>query len=653
MYLNSFSIFTKTFQILAIFIIFTILVDATLSMDPNFEACMDTNCGNGPNVSYPFWISNQQESYCGHPNFEVTCNDKNAVIGISGHDYVIKDVFYNNNSFLLEDTMVFDFTNTCPILGHNFSIEGTPFDYSVTYADLYFFYYCTKFPVEQTYPVACASNATHFSFAVFHMEILEFKNYSIESCRSWVNAPVESEDIKKLLAMNFTDVLRKGFVLQWNESDCSGCKYSGGRCGSVDDEFICFCPDRQHSRTCYDENRLNLPVKLGIGFASAGGTLLLMMGFVFFIHHRCVAKRSDDSHTSSVMDLERVRTYCGIRTFTYNELKQATHNFDPKKEVGDGGYGSVYQGKLRNGRVVAVKRLYEHNHKRVQQFTTEVEILTCMRHQNLVSLYGCTSRHSRELLLVYEYIPNGTLADHLHGDRAKPYSLLSWSTRMSIAIETASALAYLHASECIHRDVKTTNILLDNNFCVKVADFGLSRLFPTDVSHISTTPQGTLGYVDPEYYESYQLTDKSDVYNFGVVLIELISSKPAVDMTRNRHEINLSNMAINKIQNQVLHDLVDLGLGFELDYKVRKMITEVATLAFQCLQNGRDMRPSMKEVLENLKRIQSEDYDARNAEEVKIQADDVVMLRSDPPTLHPSPRETIGLAVEETANVSG
>ncbi|KAJ0960174.1 hypothetical protein J5N97_002041 [Dioscorea zingiberensis] len=267
----------------------------------------------------------------------------------------------------------------------------------------------------------------------------------------------------------------------------------------------------------------------------------------------------------------------------------------------------VVVGKLCDGRSVAVKRLYETNYKRVEQFINEIDILARLRHQNLVLLYGCTSRHSRELLLVYEYVPNGTLADHLHGGKAKP-GALPWHIRINIAVETASALSYLHASEIIHRDVKTTNILLDNNFCVKVADFGLSRLFPTDVTHISTAPQGTPGYVDPDYNQCYQLTTKSDVYSFGVVLVELISSLPAVDITRHRQEINLSNMAINKIQKHALHELVDPSLGYELDFKVRKMINAVAELAFRCLQNETDMRPSMVDVENELKRIQSDDF---------------------------------------------
>lgn len=314
---------------------------------------------------------------------------------------------------------------------------------------------------------------------------------------------------------------------------------------------------------------------------------------------------------------------------------------------------SSYLGKLRDGRAVAVKRLYENNYKRVEQFMNEIDILNRLHHQHLVSLYGCTSRHSRELLLVYEYIPNGTVADHLHGESAKP-GALQWCTRMKIAVETASALAYLHASDIIHRDVKTNNILLDDNFCVKVADFGLSRLFPLDVTHVSTAPQGTPGYVDPEYHECYQLTDKSDVYSFGVVLIELISSLPAVDITRHRHEINLSNMAINKIQSDALHELVDHNLGFESDYAVKSMITAVAEMAFQCLQSAKELRPSMEQVLETLKEIQNKDYSiVKKTQEVDIPSDDVGLLKSS--QLPPSPDTVMmkWISTSTTPNFSG
>lgn len=220
-----------------------------------------------------------------------------------------------------------------------------------------------------------------------------------------------------------------------------------------------------------------------------------------------------------------------------------------------------------------------------------------------MALYGCTSCQSKELLLVYEFIPNGTVADHLHGDRAKD-APLTWPIRMSIAIETAGALAYLHASDIIHRDVKTHNILLDDNFCVKVADFGLSRLFPTNVTHVSTAPQGTPGYVDPEYHQCYQLTDKSDVYSFGVVLIELISSMPAVDISRRRQEINLANWAINRIQNHAFNELIDPSLGFQSDSSIERMAQSVSEVAFRCLQLEKEMRPTMEEVLEALKEIQ-------------------------------------------------
>ncbi|KAM3270359.1 hypothetical protein P3S67_029466 [Capsicum chacoense] len=344
-------------------------------------------------------------------------------------------------------------------------------------------------------------------------------------------------------------------------------------------------------------------------------------------------------------DHEGDSKYFGVPVFSYSTLEEATNNFDSSQELGYGGFGTVYYGKLRDGREVAVKRLYEQSSKRM----------------NLVMLYGCTSRHSRELLLVYEYIPNGTVADHLHGEKAKNGTLI-WTIRMKIAIETASALTYRHASDIIHRDVKTCNILLDNNFCVKVADFGLSRLFPNDVTHISTAPPGTPGYVDPDYHACYQLTSKSDVYSFGVVLIELISSLLAVDIRRHRDEISLANFAISMILKCAFDELIDPSLGYESNAEVRKMTISVAELAFQCLQLEKEMRPTIDEVLEVLKAIQKGEFENQKDEEIDIivevppapesENDDAQLLKSKLP-VSPNSVNDKWFSCSITASISG
>ncbi|PRQ16604.1 putative protein kinase RLK-Pelle-WAK-LRK10L-1 family [Rosa chinensis] len=635
------------FHLCVFSIIFTTIVSLAFSVDSSYyEACKPQTCGNGPNISYPFWLSDQQESYCGYPSFKLACKDKNPTLTISDDDYIIKEIFYSNHSFLVDNGAVYE--DECPLPLHSFRLDRTPFNYSSNHVDFSLFYNCSQEPVNNmlTYSITCESNSTLHSFATIHKEVLQYMNRTLlDSCESSVVLPLdyhEAGGVNTWLEMNYTEILKMGFVLNWTAQNCSNCETSGGRCGFDNNEFVCFCSDRPHEKTCDDGSKFDWKWKVVVGICSVIGTIAVMC-VIFFIWRRrnrnrygpsSYASRSIYSKSYSRSDTEKGSAYLGVHVFTYKELEQATNYFDSSKEIGDGGFGTVYYGKVRDGRSVAVKRLYETNYKRVEQFMNEIEILARLRHQNLVLLYGCTSRHSRELLLVYEYVPNGTLADHLHGGKAKP-GALPWHTRINIAVETASGLSYLHASEIIHRDVKTTNILLDNNFCVKVADFGLSRLFPTDVTHISTAPQGTPGYVDPDYNQCYQLTAKSDVYSFGVVLVELISSLPAVDITRHRHEINLSNMAINKIQKHALHELVDPSLGYESDFKVRKMINAVAELAFQCLQSETEMRPSMVDVENELKRIQSDDFSKEKAEEIDISADDVVPLKSGP--LPPSP----------------
>ncbi|KAB2011977.1 hypothetical protein ES319_D09G057100v1 [Gossypium barbadense] len=515
----------------------------------------------------------------------------------------------------------------------NIAINDSFLTYPPTNRHLTLFYNCSNVP-QRPIIFPCSPELLSF-YADDLSERDTYRDFS-NSCGTNIQVQVNQSSFDELQNERNEYMLeewRFGFnvVYDFPSIFCERCDNLVEKCSNlVNSPRYPVCKSGRHGS--------NLAKKLAIGFgAAAGGIIISAIAFYFWLRHRrgkeffksSYAWSKSFSDRSFMMDPEKVKSLAGVHLFTYKELGEATNNFDSNKELGDGGFGTVYYGKLRDGRAVAIKRLYENNYKRVEQFMNEVWILTNLHHRNLVSLYGCTSRHSRELLLVYEYVSNGTVADHLHGQRAKP-GALSWSIRLDIAIETADALSYLHAFKTIHRDVKTNNILLDNNFTVKVADFGLSRLFPSNVTHVSTAPQGTPGYVDPEYHQCYQLTEKSDVFSFGVVLVELISSKPAVDITRHRHEINLSNMAINKIQNRALHELVDPSLGFESDYKVRKMITGVAEVAFQCLQNEKEMRPTMARVLEALKGIQNEDYNKAKAEEMDISADDVGLLKSGP-----------------------
>ncbi|CAO2178707.1 unnamed protein product [Urochloa humidicola] len=427
----------------------------------------------------------------------------------------------------------------------------------------------------------------------------------------------------------FSKALLAGFQLVWDHfqkpQPCVQCEATNGQCGynQTRDFVACLCSGGRISDhnncTAVTSGKQNRTAVIAGGSVAGAVAVLAAVAVVFFMRKRKkknvinssskLLKYSGSGGTprSRVGDMESGSIDDPpTHLFSYEELEEATNSFDENRELGDGGFGTVYKGYLKDGRVVAVKRLY-NSYRRLEQFHNEAAILSGLRHPNLVMFYGCTPSSSRELLLVYEFVANGTVADHLHGHRAAERAL-SWPLRLSIAVESAAALNYLHAIEppVVHRDVKTCNILLDSDFHVKVADFGLSRLFPLDVTHVSTAPQGTPGYVDPEYHQCYQLTDKSDVYSFGVVLVELISSKPAVDITRHRNEINLAGMAISKIQNCNLEQLVDLDLGYEADPATKKMMTMVAELAFRCLQQNGEMRPPMKEVHEVLRSIQRE-----------------------------------------------
>ncbi|XP_022949162.1 probable LRR receptor-like serine/threonine-protein kinase At1g06840 isoform X1 [Cucurbita moschata] len=329
--------------------------------------------------------------------------------------------------------------------------------------------------------------------------------------------------------------------------------------------------------------------------AIAGGATLSAIIFIFIVrlrvrgHH--ISRRHRLSKTSIHIE--------GVKEFGYREMALATNNFHESTVVGQGGYGKVYKGILADGTAVAIKRAQEGSLQGEKEFLTEIQLLSRLHHRNLVALIGYCDEED-EQMLVYEFMSNGTLRDHLSVRSAKP---LSFATRLKAALGAAKGILYLHTEAdppIFHRDIKSSNILLDSKYLAKVADFGLSRLAPLpdtegDVpNHVSTVVKGTPGYLDPEYFLTHKLTDKSDVYSLGVVFLEILTGRHPIS-----HGKNIVREVDRAYQSGKIFSIVDGQLG---SYPL-ECVERFVTLALKCCQNETDARPSMAEVVRTLETI--------------------------------------------------
>ncbi|PQQ21782.1 putative LRR receptor-like serine/threonine-protein kinase [Prunus yedoensis var. nudiflora] len=284
--------------------------------------------------------------------------------------------------------------------------------------------------------------------------------------------------------------------------------------------------------------------------------------------------------------------------FTFKQIKAATNNFDPINKIGEGGFGSVYKGILLDGTIIAVKQLSSKSKQGNREFVNEIGMISGLQHPNLVRLYGCCIE-SNQLLLVYEYMENNSLARALFVPEESPLKL-DWPTRQKICIGIARGLAFLHeesALKIVHRDIKTTNILLDRDLNSKISDFGLAKLDEEENTHISTRVAGTIGYMAPEYALWGYLTYKADVYSFGVVTLEIVAGKNNMKYRPNENFVCLVDWALVLQQKGELLELVDPRLGSDVSEEEAIRMIKVAIL---CINAAPALRPTMSAVVSML-----------------------------------------------------
>ncbi|XP_071692111.1 protein NSP-INTERACTING KINASE 3-like isoform X2 [Rutidosis leptorrhynchoides] len=370
---------------------------------------------------------------------------------------------------------------------------------------------------------------------------------------------------------------------------------SVNNCSNISPEALSFSPDGFTGQSSPNKKTHHLAIALGTSLSAAFLISVLIAILVWWRY------RKNQQIFFDVNELYDPEVCLGhLRRYTFKELRAATDHFNAKNILGKGGYGIVYKGMLNDGTIVAVKRLKDSNTFGGEiQFQTEVETISLAVHRNLLRLLGfCSTENER--LLVYPFMPNGSVASRLK-DNIRGRPVLDWMRRKSIALGTARGLLYLHEQcdpKIIHRDVKAANILLDEDFEAVVGDFGLAKLLDHRDSHVTTAVRGTVGHIAPEYLSTGQSSEKTDVFGFGILLLELITGQKALDFGRAANQKGIMLDWVKKLhQEGKLSVMVDKQL--ENDYD-RVELQEMVQVALLCTQFNPTYRPKMSEVLRML-----------------------------------------------------
>ncbi|XP_028081603.1 rust resistance kinase Lr10-like [Camellia sinensis] len=549
---------------------------STNSSDNFFELCPPTRCSNtGPTIRFPFRLNTQPPS-CGIEGYELSCSGSNTVFRLpSSGDYYVKQISYLRNWISLKEIH----TTNCPIQSVMlFNRSGSILTASYYLAVVK----CTERVAKDgiSGPIDCLrDDNTNFIYVMNGGDQMDKLPLHCKMFKSvgFGNVDVNEAPVERLL--------RTGEIVEnWNGfGRCYKCENSGKYCGLNSTSTGTICSSKKPPST---------PVIIG---TTVGGTIFLALVIVVLAIYR---RRKSESELKIEKFLANYKTLNPTR-YTFTDIKKITSRF--KKRLGQGGFGSVYQGKLPNGIPVAVKML-EKSEGNGEEFINEVATISRIHHFNVVHLLGFCYEGTRRAL-VYEFMPNGSLDKFILSKEAKKSRdhPLSWEKLQEIAIGIAHGIEYLHQGcnlRILHFDIKPHNILLDGNFQPKISDFGLAKLCSKDQSVVSmTAARGTTGYIAPELFSRNfgEVSYKSDVYSFGMLLLEMVGCRKNIDVTvENQSQIYFPEWIYERMRQGK-----ELGLRVEMDGD-EEIAKKLANVGLWCIQWSPSDRPSMKRVVQML-----------------------------------------------------
>ncbi|XP_024641571.1 LEAF RUST 10 DISEASE-RESISTANCEUS RECEPTOR-LIKE PROTEIN KINASE-like 2.8 isoform X2 [Medicago truncatula] len=657
--------------------LFLIPIHVTSDVE-SFKSCAPFSCGNFTNISYPFWSINNQQNYCGHPNFKLDCEHGNLTIEIKSQKFHIIDI--NQTSQVLRiarlDLWSYDSATiaSCPKKYINVTLDSEFFNYTSNYEKYTLLYECGSLP--DPYSSSLGSEVSQFISCLIEdkprdaylMSSAKVADFIDLGCKNNITIPglnssfLEDSD-------SVANVLDEGFEVKWSgveEDICDGCMKSGGRCGynTTENVVLCLCPNQQSYGDCgfcrpnlttivlpddpgckrtrsfksvippplaapsngqipydgqiplngltpaggpnskessNDSGQWNWKRKFVIGVGSAAMVALLMCIIICCYRGKSSILVKFWFKTKNDINIEAFLKDHGVllqKRYKFSEIKKITNSF--KIKVGQGGFGAVYKGKLFNGSLVAVKIL-NASKGNGEDFINEVASITRTSHVNVVNLLGFCFEGCNKAL-IYEFMSNGSLDKFIYNKEPETIASLSWDNMHQIAKGIARGLEYLHrgcATRILHFDIKPHNILLDENFCPKISDFGLAKLCLKKDSIVSMSDQrGTMGYVAPEVWNRHfgGVSHKSDVYSYGMMLLEMVGGRKNINADASHtSEIYFPHWVYNRLE--LGSYLRPDGVMDTEEDEIAKRMTIVSLWCIQTFPNG---RPTMSKVVEML-----------------------------------------------------